>query len=227
VSAKVAHNAKTVVLVDDHPIMRKGLAELIDQEPDLHVVGEAEDAQGAREVIAKLRPDIAVVDISLRESNGIDLMRDIKARWPDLPVLILSMYENTIYAEHALSAGARGYITKSEAPAKVVEGIRQVLAGSIYINERMASKMLSSFVGARHDAKGFSVDRLSQREFEIFDLIGQGQQTRQVAENLHISIKTVEAHRENIKRKLNLASATDLLKYAIEWKQFGGKETRQ
>jgi len=210
---------RKVLLVDDHPIMRKGLTELIGRESDLAVCGEAEDVHDALKAVESLAPDIVVVDLTLKNSNGIDLIKDIRIRWPKLPVLVLSMHENAVYAEHALRAGAQGYLTKQQAPGKVVEGLRKILDGDIYISERMAAKMLSGFVSGKASAKGFTVDRLSEREFEIFQMIAKGLQTREIAERLHISIKTVEAHREHIKAKLNLDTAAELLKYAIHWTQ--------
>ena len=211
---------RTVLLVDDHEVMRLGLAQLIAQEPDLEVCGEAEDVAGALEAIERMKVDIAVVDISLKDSYGIDLVKDIRTRWPSLPVLVLSMHDESFYAERVLRAGARGYVTKAEASSKVIEGIRRVLAGDVYISEAMSAKMLTKLVGGQGDSAKFPIDTLSDREFEVFDLIGQGLKTRQIAQRLHLSTKTVDAHREHIKKKLSLETATDLLMYAVQWAQF-------
>ena len=216
---KAQQSRKKVLIVEDHPIMRSGLAQLIGHEPDLMVCGEAEDAHEALAAIEKLEPDIAVVDISLKNSSGIDLIKDIKIRWPKLAVLVLSMHEESFYAERALRAGARGYVAKAEVSAKVIDGIRQVLGGEVYVSEKITSKMLHKLVGGGKDLETFPIDRLSDREFEVFELIGEGLQTREVADKLHLSIKTVDAHRDHIKRKLKLDSATKLLKYAVQWVQ--------
>ncbi len=212
---------KKVLIVDDHPIMRQGLAQLIAQEGDLTVCGEAEDAHGALEAVEESNPDIVIVDISLKESNGIDLIKDIRIRWPKLPVIVLSMHDETFYAERVLRAGARGYITKDEGTEKVIEGIRKALDGGLYVSDRIASRMLRKLVDGKSDFDVYPMDRLSDRELEVLELIGEGLQTREVAQRLHLSRKTVEAHREHIKAKLSLDSSTELLKYAIQWVQFG------
>ena len=212
-------NGKTVLIVDDHPIMRQGLAQLIAQEPGLTVCGEAEDAHGALQAIGQLQPDVAIVDIALKEGNGLELIKDIKIRYPKLAVLVLSMYDEAIYAERCLRAGARGYVTKAEASTKVIQALREVLRGGVYVSQQMASKMLRKLVSGDSDLDVFPMDRLSDREFQVFELIGQGLQTREIAKKLSLSVKTVDAHRENIKKKLNLGSATELLIYAVRWVQ--------
>jgi len=209
-----------VLIVDDHPIVRRGLAQLLGQEADLVVCGEAEDAYGALEAIKKLTPDIVIVDLLLKESSGIGLIKDIKIRWPKLPVLVLTMYDESSYAERALRSGARGFLPKAEAASKVVEGIRQLLGGGVYVSDRIASRMLGKLVGGGPQAEAFPVDRLSDREFQVFELIGQGLETREIAKRLHLSPKTVDAHRAHIKTKLDVDSATGLLKYAVQWTQF-------
>jgi DNA-binding NarL/FixJ family response regulator len=212
---------KRILLVDDHPILRRGIAQLLQQEPDLVVCGEAESAHEALKAAEQTQPDLALVDISLKDSSGIELIKDMKIRWPNMPVLVPSMHDETFYAERVLRAGARGYVTKSEASAKVVEGIRTVLSGEIYVSEKVASKVIGQIVGGKRQApEGFLVDRLSDREFEVFEQVGQGLQTRDIAERMHLSVKTIEAHRENIKKKLNLTNATELLQHAIRWTQF-------
>ena len=213
---------KKVFIVEDHPIMRQGLAQLIEQEDDLAVCGEAEDIPGALKAIAETQPDLAIVDISLKGGSGIELIKDIAVRWPKLAVLVLSMHDESFYAERVLRAGARGYVTKAEASARVIEGIRRVLDGDVYVSERMSAKLLRKLVGAGEELDVSPVERLSDREFEVFELIGRGLKSREIAERLHLSVKTVEAHREHIKRKLDLGSATELLKYAVQWVQLEG-----
>jgi DNA-binding NarL/FixJ family response regulator len=211
---------RKIILVDDHPIVRQGLTQLIDAEDDLHVVGEAETPVEALKVIDQVQPDIALVDISLKEASGIELVKDIKIRHPSLPVLVLSMHDESFYAERVLRAGARGYVTKEEATEKVLTAIRRVLTGEIYVSDKMASKMLSKMVDGRPGTEGsFSLERLTDRELEVFELIGQGLGTGQIAKKLHLSVKTIESHRENIKRKLKLRNAAELLQHAIQWVQ--------
>ncbi len=219
--AKESHTGekKKIAVIDDHPIVRQGLSELIGQQPDLTVCCEAEDAAQAVKAIEASKPDLAVVDISLKDSSGIELIKDLKVRCPDLLLLVLSMHEESFYAERVLRAGARGYVTKEEATEKVIKAIRKLLDGEIYVSEKMAAKMLSKFVEGPAGKAGTPVERLSDRELQIFELIGRGVSTRRIAENLHLSIKTVESHRENIKRKLKLADATELLQQAIQWMQ--------
>lgn len=213
---------RCVLIVDDHPIVRQGLKGLISQAPDLEVCGEAETIFDALKAIEQLHPDVAVVDISLKGESGVDLIKDVRIRFPDLPVLTLSMYDEAIYAERVLRAGARGYVTKEEASEKVLTAIRCVLSGKIFLSERMSAKMLSKLVGGRTETPGLSVDRLSDRELQVFELIGRGMSTRMIAETLHLSIKTVESHRANIKEKLQIENATELLQQAIHWLQSQG-----
>lgn len=210
---------KRVAVIDDHPIVRRGLSELIANQAGLTVCGEAEDAAGALKMIAETGPDLAVVDISLKDSSGIELIKDLKIRFPELLVLVLSMHDESFYAERVLRAGARGYVTKEEATESVIVAIRKLLDGEIYLSEKMASKMLSKFVDGPSEVGGLPVDRLTDRELEVFELIGRGIRTRQIAENLHLSVKTIESHRENIKRKLKLDNATELLQHAVKWVQ--------
>jgi len=211
---------KKVLIVDDHELMRQGLEQLIGHEPNLEVCGQCEDAPGALRAIEKLKPDVAVVDITLKGSHGLELVKDIRIRWPELPVLVLSMHDESLYAERMLRAGARGYVTKAEASAKVIEGIWRVLEGKVYVSDSVASKVLDKMVGSKSDKPSFVLDALSDREFEVFELIGKGLESREIAQRLHVSIKTVNAHREHIKKKLNLTSGTELLIYALRWVQF-------
>jgi DNA-binding NarL/FixJ family response regulator len=215
--AKTGEGKSKVLIVDDHPIVRQGLSELINHEKDLTVCGQAEDAQQAMAAIRSVKPDVVVVDISLKEKNGIELMKDIKAQYPNMPVLVLSMHDESLYAERALRAGARGYIMKQEATEKVVTGIRTVLSGQVYVSDKMAAKMVYKLVGGGATAGASPVESLSDRELEVFNLIGHGLGTRQIAEKLYLSIKTIETYRAHIKEKLNLVSAGELLQYAIQW----------
>jgi len=210
---------RRVFLVDDHPIVRQGLAELIEPEPDLEICGQAEDAAGALRTIRETRPDLAVVDISLKDSSGIELIKDLKVRFPDLVVLVLSMHDESFYAERVLRAGAKGYVTKDEATEDVILAIRKLLDGGLYLSEKMSAKMLSKFVEGPAERGTTPMERLTDRELQVFELIGQGISTRNIAEKLHLSVKTVESHRENIKRKLKLDNATELLQHAIKWVQ--------
>ena len=219
---KASHIAKRkVLIVDDQPVMRWGIAHLIEQEADLAVCGEAEDAHGALQAIEKLKPDIVIVDISLKDGSGIELIKDMACRSPRLPVLVISIHDELFYAERVLRAGARGYLTKREPPENILEALRRILEGNIYVSESIASRMLRTFVAGKPDSHGFFVDRLSDRQFQIFELIGQGLQTREIAKRLHLSVKTIDSHRENIKGKLDLGSSQDLLRFAIQWVQFG------
>lgn len=211
---------RKVLIVDDHPILRKGLTLLINQEPDLVVCAEAEHAQMALEIIDNIMPDMAIVDISLPGIDGIELIKMLRLRHKDLPVLVVSMHDEALYAERSLRAGARGYIMKQEALEKVLVAVRKVLDGEIFVSERVTTKMLEKFVSTEGVRKTASpIDLLSNRELTVLRLIGQGHKTRQIAEKLHLSIKTVESYRAHIKDKLKLADGTDLLKYAIQWVQ--------
>jgi DNA-binding NarL/FixJ family response regulator len=208
---------KRVLIVDDHPVMRQGLAQVIDQEPDLMACGEADTASQALNSIAARKPDLVLADISLPDKSGIELIKDIQVYHPDLPVLVFSMHDESLFAERVLRAGGRGYIMKHEAGAKLVQAIRQVLGGHIYVSEKMSARILETFSGRRTESVTSPVERLSDREFEVFQLIGQGGPTREIAERLHISAKTVEVHRANIKKKLKLKHAIELVRCAVRW----------
>jgi DNA-binding NarL/FixJ family response regulator len=216
-----SQDKRTVLIVDDHPIVRQGLALLINQEKDLEVCGQAEDAHGAMQAIGRLDPDMVIVDIGLKDTSGIELIKDLKIQHPDLPVLTLSMYDEAVYGERALRAGARGYVMKQEATEKVVTAIRRVLAGEVYVSSGMAAKMVSKFVGGGTRTAGSPADSLSDRELEVFRMIGEGFSTREMAEKLHLSIKTVETYRAHIKDKLGLQDANELLRSAIRWVNAG------
>ncbi len=208
---------KTVFVVDDHPIIRQGLALLINREPDLTVCGEAEEMHSAISAIPNLRPDILIVDISLNGPDGLELLKNIRIRLPRLPVLILSMHDESIYAERALRAGANGYIMKQEATEKVLVALRRILSGEIYVSPRIANSMLQHYVHGANPSPQSSISELTDRELEVFRLIGEGHGTRQIAEALHLSVKTVESYQAHIKEKLCLRSARELVQHAVEW----------
>ena len=210
--------AKTkVFLVDDHPLVREWLTQLIQRENDMAVCGEAEDVPEAVAKIEQTRPDIVIADISLKKTHGLELVKDLQSRCPSLPVLVLSMHDESLYAERVLRAGAKGYITKQEATKKILLAIRQVLSGQIYVSEKMAARILHKLVLGRPKEQSSSVERLTDRELEVFQLIGHGQGTRRIAEELHLGIKTVESYRARIKEKLKLTDGTQLLQQAIQW----------
>ncbi len=208
---------KRILVVDDHPIVRQGLALMINRENDLVVCGEAEEASGAMHVLASARPDLIIVDISLNGPDGLDLLKNIRTSHPSLPVLILSMHDESIYAERALRAGANGYIMKQEATEKVLVAVRRILSGEIYVSDRIANKMLRHYITGAGTLRNSSIADLSDRELEVFRLIGEGHGTRQIAEALHLSVKTVETYQAHIKEKLSLRSARELMQRAIQW----------
>lgn len=206
-----------VFMVDDHPIVRQGLGLLINRESDLTVCGEAESAQSAMRAISSVQADVLIVDISLNGPDGLDLLKNVRTRHPNLPVLILSMHDESIYAERALRAGAQGYIMKQEATEKVLVALRRILNGEIYVSERIANRMLQRYIGTPNSGRPSSIADLTDRELEVFRLIGEGHSTRQIAEDLHLSVKTVESYQAHIKEKLSLRSARELVQHAIQW----------
>jgi len=208
---------KRVLVVDDHPIVRQGLALMINREPDLVVCGEAEDAMAAMHVLASARPDFVIVDISLNGPDGIELLKNLRTTHPVLPVLILSMHDESIYAERALRAGANGYIMKQEATEKVLVAVRRILSGEIYVSDRIGNRMLKHYITGSGSVRNSTIADLSDRELEVFRLIGEGHGTRQIAEELHLSVKTVESYQAHIKEKLSLRSARELMQHAIQW----------
>jgi DNA-binding NarL/FixJ family response regulator len=216
-TAEIEISKKGIFLVDDHPLVREWLTNLINQQPDLAVCGEAETGPQAMQAIIKLKPDVAIVDISLKDSSGIELIKDLKQSLPGVAMLVLSMHEESHYAERALRAGARGYIMKRETTRKVIAAIRQVLAGGIYISDEIATALATQYVGGKEMSKNSPIEQLSDRELEVFELLGQGRGTRQIAEVLRVSVKTVQAYCARIKEKLNLSSATELLREAVRW----------
>jgi DNA-binding NarL/FixJ family response regulator len=208
---------RKVFLVDDHPLVREWLTNLINEQADLAVCGEAESGPEAMDSIQKSKPDVAVIDIALKDSSGIELIKDLKQTCPNVAVLVLSMHEESHYAERALRAGAKGYLMKRDTTKKVVPALRQVLAGKVYISESIAMAMAARLATGRLPDAASPVEQLSDRELEVFELLGQGRGTRQIAESLRVSLKTVQAYCARIKEKLQLGSATELLREAVRW----------
>jgi len=208
---------RRVFIVDDHPIVRQGLGQLINHEPDLKVCGEAEGVKEARASLGETEPDVVIVDLSLRDSDGLELIKDIRSKYKNLPVLVLSMHDESIYAERLLSAGANGYIMKQAAADQLLIALRRVLGGGIYVSESVGASMIERFAVSGLKQRNDPIDRLSNRELQIMNLIGRGKGTRQIADDLNLSIKTVESHRQRIKKKLNLESSPQLVQFAVNW----------
>lgn len=206
-----------VLLVDDHPITRKGLRVLIEGQPGFSVCAEVENGEQALACVAATRPDVAIVDISLPSANGIELTRLMKARAPEMPILVLSMHDENIYAERALRAGANGYLMKQEAGDSVVPALRKVLQGDVFLSARMRDRMAGRFFPKRRNSVTFAIDTLSDREREVFELLGEGFSTRQISEKLGLSSKTIDSYREHLKLKLGLKSGAELVHHAIQW----------
>ncbi len=214
-------NPTRIVLVDDHPMIRERLAEVILREPDLEVCGEAETHHEALQIIDSTIPDLVIVDLTLRLSYGLDLIKDLRVRHPCIKMLVISMHDESLHAERVIRAGARGYITKQEATRKMMEAIRTVLSGSIYLSRGMASKLTANLAGHPRSRNGLWVDALTDRELRVFELIGQGHGTRRIATLLKLDIRTVETYRARIKEKLQLKDANELMQHAIRWVERG------
>lgn len=206
-----------ILVVDDHPILVEGLTASINSQHDLEVCGSAASAREALRAVAELKPGLVVADISLHDSHGIDLTKDLVAQHPGLPVLVLSTHDEALYAERVLRAGAKGYVMKREPMTKLLEAIRKVAQGGLYFSEAITARMLNRFSGSRDRQQALPVDCLSDRELVILEFIGRGRRTREIAQDLHISIKTVQAHREHIKEKLQLRDALSLTRFAVNW----------
>lgn len=218
-AVKETHTRKrTVFIVDDHPLLRQGLSLLINRENDLAVCGEAEEAQAAMRAIEQHQPDILIVDISLNGPDGLELLKSIRNSYPAQPVLILSMHDEATYAERALRARANGYIMKQEATEKVLVAVRRILNGDVYLSDRIANKMLQQYIWGASTALQSRLNALSDRELEVFRSIGEGRSTRQIADELHLSVKTVETYQAHLKEKLALRSGRELIQHAIQWK---------
>ncbi len=217
--ALINKDIKRILIVDDHPLICRGLTQMINNEKDLEVCGEANDINSAMQQVADLGPDAVMVDLSLKSSSGIDLIKAIKARYPDLPALVYSMHDESVFAERVLRAGAKGYVMKDQPPEVLLKALRKVLTGNIYFSDAMTTKLLDRLTAAGNEALRNPVAGLTDRELEIFSLMGQELTARQIAARLNISIKTVEAHRDHIKSKMGVQNSSDLSRHAKEWLQ--------
>jgi DNA-binding NarL/FixJ family response regulator len=206
-----------ILLVDDHPMMREGVRQRISRETDLAVCAEASSAAEALDAITKHHPDMVIADVAMAGKNGIELVKDLKVRHPRMPVIVLSVYDESLYAERALRAGARGYVMKQESADVLVQAIRRIRTGQVFVSERVSAKILNRVAGRRGDANVSPIDELSDRELEVFRLIGDGYGAREIAAKLHLSTKTVATHTEHIKQKLSLANTRALTRFAIHW----------
>ena len=212
-----AESRSRILIVDDHPVVRRGLRMLIDDEPDLFVCGEASDANEAIRVLDAKKPDLVIVDLSLKESSGLELIKRIKSRNAAAKMLVSSMFDESLYAERVLNAGALGYVSKQEAMEKVIEAIRCVLSGRVYLSAAMSDRMLHRLARDHQATQRSPVETLSDRELEVFEMIGRGRTTAEIAGQLHLSVKTVETHREKVKAKLGLKTAAELYQHAVRW----------
>ncbi|HWS62329.1 MAG TPA: response regulator transcription factor [Steroidobacteraceae bacterium] len=206
---------RRVLIIDDHPIVREGLRSILDSQDDLTICGEAETAREARIAIKRLNPDVVVTEFSLKQGDGIDLVREVRAHHPQLPILVLSSHDEAIYAERMLAAGANGYIMKQAASEQFLGSLRHVLDGHIYVSEAVGNNMIHKFAAGGPRRSANPIDRLSNRELQILHMIGKGMSTREAAQALNLSIKTIESHRQRVKRKLNLNTGTQLVRFAV------------
>lgn len=211
-----------VLLVDDHPITRQGVKALVNQQLNLEVCGEADSAPQALQMVTEFRPNLIILDISLPQTNGIELTKQIKALVPEVPILVVSMHDEALYAERAVRAGAMGYVMKEEAGDKVATALQHLLRGEMYLSTKMKQRMLHRFVNKRGEGAEFAIDTLSNREMEVFRLIGNGFSTRQIASQLGLSAKTIDSYREHLKVKLGLDNGADLIRHAIQWVRMEG-----
>jgi DNA-binding NarL/FixJ family response regulator len=209
--------AVKILIVDDHSLVREGLRALLSSQPDFEVCGEATGITEARRLIASTEPNVVIVDLSLPDGNGIELVKELKARGDEIKVLVLSMHDESLFAERALRAGARGYLGKHEASRTVIEAVRTVLAGKLYFSARLTEQMMHRAFGVSTGLERSPLELLSDREIEVFELIGQGLTVRQIAARLELSPKTVETHREHIKEKLAVKNTTELVRHAVQW----------
>ena len=207
---------RSVLLVDDHAILREGITEIINSKPDLQVCGHASTMGRALDVVNRLKPDLVIVDISLPGGSGLDLIKNLKVMYPRLPTLVLSMHEESVYAERALRAGALGYVMKREESKTILEAIRTVLKGELFVNPSVRDQMLHEFVGRKSQSLG-RMGHLTDRELEVLELMGHGRTTAQIAKQLHISTSTVETHRVHLKEKLHVQNVSELMRLAVEW----------
>ena len=210
--------ATRIYIVDDHPLVRQGLSQVINNEADMEICGEAEDAPEAMKGVGQAEPDVIIVDISLRGNNGLELIKNLKAIHENIPILVFSMHDETIYAQRALRAGAKAYVMKKESPSKVVDAIRRIIKGEIYVSPLVADQVLHQIVNGPNNATSASpIDRLTDRELEVVQLIGRGLSSREIAESLNLSVKTIESHRAHVKEKLSLRNATELVQFSVQW----------
>lgn len=213
-----SNEATRILIVDDHPLVRRGLNQLINEQPRLNVCAEAANQEEAVKAVQAHRPDLAIVDMSLGKESGLDLIETFQARSPDLPILVLSMHEETFHAERVIRAGAKGYIMKGESLHHLTTAIDKVLGGGIYLSEKMQAQLAERVAGKEKTPAHEVPNRLSDREFRVFELIGEGLGPKEIAQKLHLSVKTIETYRSHLKEKLNLESAPALRKFAIQWK---------
>ena len=210
-------DAKKIYLVDDHPVVTKGIAMVLDEEPDLVVCGSSDDIDQVLRDINTMSPDLVIVDISLKEANGLDLVKALKTRYPNLKTMILSMHDESLYAERALKSGARGYLMKNEVSETIVDAVREVLGGGIYLSKKMSSRFLQRYVVSDKEDTRDPLDLLTNRELEVFRYIGQGYAPREIASNMGLKVKTIDTYRERIKQKLDFSSSSEMNRYAISW----------
>lgn len=206
-----------IYIVDDHPLVRQGLSQIVANEADMEICGEAEDSPTAMKGVGEANPDAIIVDISLKGNNGLELIKNLKAIHENIPILVFSMHDETIYAQRALRAGAKAYVMKKESPSKVVEAIRKIIKGEIYVSPSVADQVLHQIVNGPGNVSTSPVDRLTDRELEVVQLIGRGLSSREIAESLHLSVKTIESHRAHVKEKLNLRNVTELVQFSVQW----------
>ena len=207
-----------VYLIDDHPLMVQGVSELINSQPDMEVVGSTGEWTIALKEIGQLKPDVVVLDITLANTNGVEVLKNLRVHYPDLKVLMLSMHDENLYAMRSMKAGAHGYLMKVSATDEVVKAVRQIMSGEIYLSENLAKRTMAQLVGRKKEAGASPLEDLSDRELEVFQMVGEGLTTRQIAEKLFLSVKTIETHKSHIKEKLNLENSTALTQHAIHWR---------
>ncbi len=217
-SAKSTGGRIRVLVVDDHPAIREAIADIIADKMGMELVGQASNADEAFQLVQKMQPDVAVIDISLEDAHGLDLVQNIRAQYPHVQVVVFSMYDESVYAERAIRAGASGYLMKSEPTQSVVEAIRSVMQGEVYLSRRMASRMLSKIATGRSSSPGFAIDQLTDREMAVCQMLGEGFSVQEITQRLNLSRKTVETYRRRVKEKLDFESVAELLQYAVQWR---------
>jgi DNA-binding NarL/FixJ family response regulator len=217
-SPKSTSSRIRVLVVDDHPAIREAIADIIADKMGMELVGQASNADEAFQIVQKMQPDVAVIDISLEDAHGLDLVQNIRAQYPHVQVVVFSMYDESVYAERAIRAGASGYLMKSEPTQSVVEAIRSVMQGEVYLSRRMASRMLSKIATGRSSSPGFAIDQLTDREMAVFQMLGEGYSVQEITQRLNLSRKTVETYRRRVKEKLDFETVAELLQYAVQWR---------